>query len=136
MKTAVAILNWNGLSLLTKFLPSVVNNTPNDIDIYVVDNGSSDNSVELVKNNYNNIKIIPLEKNYGFAEGYNLAIKKIDADIICLLNNDVEVSANWTHPVLELFKLEKNTAIIQPKLLDYNNKNMFDYAGAAGGFAR
>ena len=134
MKTAIAILNWNGLSLLTKFLPSVVNNTPNDIDIYVVDNGSSDDSVEFVKNNYNNIKIIPLEKNHGFAEGYNLAIKKIDADIICLLNNDVEVSANWTHPVLELFELEKNTAIIQPKLLDYNNKNMFDYAGAAGGF--
>ena len=86
MKTAIAILNWNGLSLLTKFLPSVVNNTPNDIDIYVVDNGSSDDSVEFVKNNYNNIKIIPLEKNHGFAEGYNLAIKKIDADISRYMN--------------------------------------------------
>ena len=134
MKTAVAILNWNGLSLLTKFLPSVVDNTPNDIDIYIIDNGSSDNSVGFVKRNFNNIKIIDLEMNYGYAHGYNLAIKKIDADIICLLNNDVEVSANWTYPILELFKLEKNTAIVQPKLLDYNNKNMFDYAGAAGGF--
>ena len=124
MKTAVAILNWNGLSLLTKFLPSVVDNTPNDIDIYIIDNGSSDNSTGFVKRNFNNVKIIDLEMNYGYAYGYNLAIKKIDADIICLLNNDVEVSPNWTCPILELFKLEKNTAIVQPKLLDYNNKNL------------
>ena len=134
MKTAVAILNWNGLSLLTKFLPSVVNNTPNDIDIYVIDNGSTDNSIDFINTNFSSITTIALDKNYGFAQGYNLGLEKIDAEIICILNNDVEVTPNWTDPVLELFKLEKNTAIIQPKLLNYNKKEMFDYAGAAGGF--
>jgi len=134
MKTAVAILNWNGFNLLTKFLPSIVEKTPKNIDIYIIDNGSTDGSVKFIENRFSSIKIIKLDKNYGFAKGYNLGIKKINAEIICLLNNDVEVTTNWTEPILELFKLEKNTAIIQPKLLDYNNRKMFDYAGAAGGF--
>ena len=134
MKTAVAILNWNGFSLLNKFLPSVIKNTPNNVDIYIIDNGSTDNSVNFIKTNFPSVKIINLNDNYGFAKGYNLGIKKINADIICLLNNDVEVTSNWIDPIIKLFKSEKNTAIIQPKLLDYNNRKMFDYAGAAGGF--
>ena len=134
MKTAVAILNWNGFSLLNKFLPSVIKNTPNNVDIYIIDNGSTDNSVDFIKTNFPSVKIISLDDNYGFAKGYNLGIKKIDADIICLLNNDIEVTSNWIGPIIKLFKSEKNTAIIQPKLLDYNNRKMFDYAGAAGGF--
>ncbi len=134
MKTAVAILNWNGLDLLKKFLPSVVKNTPIDISIYVIDNGSTDNSIDFINTNFSSITTIALDKNYGFAQGYNLGLKKIDAEIICMLNNDVEVSPSWTDPVLELFKLEKNTAIIQPKLLNYNKKEMFDYAGGAGGY--
>ncbi len=134
MKTAVAILNWNGLSLLTKFLPSVVNNTPNDIDIYVIDNGSTDNSIDFINTNFSSITTIILDKNYGYAQGYNLGLKKIDAEIICMLNNDVEVKPGWTDPVLELFKTEKNTAIIQPKMLNYNDRKKFDYAGAAGGY--
>ena len=134
MKTAVAILNWNGLDLLKKFLPSVVKNTPIDINIYVIDNGSTDNSIDFINTNFSSISTIALDKNYGFAQGYNLGLKKIDAEIICMLNNDVEVTPSWTEPVLELFKLEKNTAIIQPKLLNYNKKEMFDYAGGAGGY--
>jgi len=134
MKTAVAILNWNGFNLLTKFLPSIVEKTPKNIAIYIIDNGSTDGSVKFIENRFSSIKIIKLDKNYGFAKGYNLGIKKINAEIICLLNNDVEVTTNWTDPVIDLFKTEKNTAIIQPKLLDYNNRKMFDYAGAAGGF--
>ena len=134
MRTAVAILNWNGFNLLNKFLPSVMKNTPADVDIYIIDNGSTDKSIDFINTNFPLVKIINLDNNYGYAKGYNLGIKKIDADIICLLNNDVEVTANWTEPVIELFKSEKNTAIIQPKLLDYNNRKMFDYAGAAGGF--
>jgi len=134
MKTAVAILNWNGLDLLKKFLPSVVKNTPIDISIYVIDNGSTDNSIDFINTNFSSITTIALDKNYGFAQGYNLGLKKIDAEIICMLNNDVEVTPSWTEPVLELFKLEKNTAIIQPKLLNYNKKEMFDYAGGAGGY--
>ena len=134
MKTAVAILNWNGFNLLDKFLPSVIKNTPNNIDIYIIDNGSTDKSLDFTNTYFPSVKIIKLDKNYGFAKGYNLGVKKIDAEIICLLNNDVEVTANWIEQVIELFKAEKNTAIIQPKLLDYNNRKMFDYAGAAGGF--
>lgn len=134
MKTAIAILNWNGIDLLKKFLPSVINKTPEQIDIYVIDNGSSDDSVKFIENTFSSIKIIKLDKNYGFAKGYNIGIQRIDAEIICLLNNDIEVTASWIDPVLELFKLEKNTAIIQPKLLNYNKQEKFDYAGAAGGF--
>ena len=134
MKTAVAILNWNGFNLLNKFLPSVIKNTPAKVDIYIIDNGSTDKSIDFISAYFPSVKIINLDNNYGYAKGYNLGIKKIDADIICLLNNDVEVTANWTDPIIELFKSEKDTAIIQPKLLDYNNRKMFDYAGAAGGF--
>ena len=108
MTTAVAILNWNGFSLLNTFLPSVIKNTPNNVDIYIIDNGSTDNSVDFIKTNFSSVKIINLDDNYGFAKGYNLGIKKIDADIICLLNNDVEVTKYWTEPVIELFKSEKN----------------------------
>ena len=134
MKTAVAILNWNGFNLLNKFLPSVIKNTHAKVDIYIIDNGSTDKSIDFISTYFPSVKIINLDNNYGYAKGYNLGIKKIDADIICLLNNDVEVTANWTDPIIELFKSEKDTAIIQPKLLDYNNRKMFDYAGAAGGF--
>ena len=134
MKTAVAILNWNGFNLLNKFLPSVIKNTPAKVDIYIIDNGSTDKSIDFISTYFPSVKIMNLDNNYGYAKGYNLGIKKIDADIICLLNNDVEVTANWTDPIIELFKSEKDTAIIQPKLLDYNNRKMFDYAGAAGGF--
>lgn len=134
MNTAIAILNWNGLDLLKKFLPSVVKNTPTDINIYVIDNGSTDNSIDFINTNFSSITTIILDKNYGYAQGYNLGLKKIDAEIICMLNNDVEVKPGWTDPILEVFKTEKNTAIIQPKMLNYNDPKKFDYAGAAGGY--
>ena len=134
MNTAIAILNWNGLDLLKKFLPSVVKNTPTDINIYVIDNGSTDNSIDFINTNFSSITTIILDKNYGYAQGYNLGLKKIDAEIICMLNNDVEVKPGWTDPILEVFKTEKNTAIIQPKMLNYNDRKKFDYAGAAGGY--
>ena len=82
MKTAVAILNWNGFNLLTKFLPSIVEKTPKNIAIYIIDNGSTDGSVKFIENRFSSIKIIKLDKNYGFAKGYNLGIKKINAEII------------------------------------------------------
>ena len=134
MNTAIAILNWNGLDLLKKFLPSVVKNTPTDINIYVIDNGSTDNSIDFINTNFSSITTIILDKNYGYAQGYNLGLKKIDAEIICMLNNDIEVKPGWTDPILEVFKTEKNTAIIQPKMLNYNDRKKFDYAGAAGGY--
>ena len=134
MSLGIVILNWNGKSLLKVFLPSIVKFTPEEHNIYMIDNGSNDDSVQFINNNYSRVKIIKLDKNYGFAKGYNIGLKKIKEDIICLLNNDVEVTENWTESVLQQFNSEPNTAVIQPKLKDYYNKSKFDYAGAAGGF--
>lgn len=134
MKTAVVILNWNGRKLLEQFLPSIVKYNIKNVDIYVADNASNDNSVDFVKNNFPQVKVVKNFTNGGYAKGYNDALKQIKADIYCLINSDIEVSKNWLLPVIKTFKNEPNTAIIQPKLLDFNNKVKFEYAGAAGGF--
>ena len=133
MRIGIVILNWNGEDLLKKFLPSVYNNSEGH-QIYIVDNNSNDNSIGIIKKNFKKIKIIQNKENYGFAKGYNEGLKQINEEVICLLNNDVEVTRNWLHPVLKTFKTEKETVVIQPKILDFKNKNMFEYAGAAGGF--
>ena len=134
MKLAIAILNWNGLGLLKRFLPSLCKYTSEKYQIYIIDNCSEDDSVNFIKKNFDRIKVIKLNKNYGYAKGYNIGLKNINAEIICLLNNDVEVSKNWTEPIIQQFKKEKNTAVIQPKLKNQEDKRYFDYAGAAGGF--
>ena len=134
MKLAIAILNWNGLELLKRFLPSLCKYTSKTYQIYIIDNCSEDDSVNFIKKNFDRIKVIKLNKNYGYAKGYNIGLKNINAEIICLLNNDVEVSKNWTEPIIQQFKKEKNTAVIQPKLKNQEDKRYFDYAGAAGGF--
>jgi GT2 family glycosyltransferase len=135
MKVAVVILNWNGVGLLEKFLPSVIQHTNNSIaDIYVADNHSNDTSIEFLTKYYPTIKIISLEKNYGFAEGYNQALKNIIADYFVLLNTDVEVTPNWLEPMLDLISQHPDAAVVMPKIKDYNNKEKFEYAGAAGGF--
>jgi len=133
MKVAVVILNWNGKKLLQQFLPSVVNFSK-EAEIYVVDNASTDNSIAYITATYPEIKIIQNHLNGGYAKGYNDALQKIEADIFCLLNSDVEVTKNWLHPIINSFKQNKNTAIIQPKLLDFKDKTKFEYAGAGGGF--
>ena len=133
MKTAIVILNWNGKQLLEQFLPSIVNNSENAA-VYVADNASTDDSIAFVKANFPTVNIVVNSENGGYAKGYNDALQHIDADIYCLINSDVEVSKNWLPPVLEVFKEEKNTAIIQPKLLDFKDKTKFEYAGAGGGF--
>lgn len=133
MKIAVVILNWNGKKLLEQFLPSVIEHS-NQSDIYIADNASTDGSVAFVKQTFPTVKIIQNQHNGGYAKGYNDALKHIEADIFCLLNNDVEVTVNWLIPIIETFNKQPNTAIIQPKLLDYNKKDYFEYAGAAGGF--
>lgn len=134
MKTAIVILNWNGKDLLEKFLPSVVNFSSELATVYVADNASTDNSILFIKENYPSIKIIENNINGGYAKGYNDALKHVDADIYCLLNSDIEVTKGWISPILNVFKKEENTAIIQPKLLDYKDKTKFEYAGAGGGF--
>ncbi len=133
MKIAVVILNWNGTKLLEQFLPSVVKYST-EADIYVADNASTDDSVAFVKANFPTVKIVENESNFGFAQGYNEALKHIDAEIYALVNSDIEVTENWLKPIIETFENEPKTAIIQPKLLDYKRKEYFEYAGAAGGF--
>ena len=133
MKIAIVILNWNGKELLEKFLPSVIRYST-EADIYLIDNASSDDSVSFVKLNFPQVSIIKNTDNGGYAKGYNDGLTQVDADIYCLLNSDVEVTENWLNPVIRLFEKEPNTVVIQPKILDYNNKNSFEYAGAAGGF--
>lgn len=133
MKIAVVILNWNGKQLLEQFLPSVIQYS-NEADIYVADNASTDGSVEFLKHHFPKIQIIQNQTNGGYAKGYNDALKHLEADVFCLLNSDVEVTQNWLTPVIEEFISNSQTAIIQPKILDFKKKSYFEYAGAAGGF--
>ncbi|WP_452223099.1 glycosyltransferase [Lacinutrix chionoecetis] len=133
MKIAVVILNWNGKALLQKFLPSIIAHSQ-EANIYVADNASTDDSVAFIKSEFPQIKIIENTENGGYAKGYNDALKHLDEDIFCLVNSDIEVTKNWLAPVIDTFKKEASTAIIQPKILDYKKKSHFEYAGAAGGF--
>ncbi|WP_405567441.1 glycosyltransferase family 2 protein [Polaribacter sp. Asnod6-C07] len=134
MKTAIVILNWNGQKLLKQFLPSIVNFSSNEAEIYVADNASTDISISFIKANFPSVKIIKNDVNGGYAKGYNDALQNINADIYCLINSDVEVTKNWLSPILDVFKSDEKTAIIQPKILDYKDKSKFEYAGAGGGF--
>lgn len=133
MSIAIVILNWNGKALLEQFLPSIIKHSEGKATIYVADNASTDNSIDYIKAHFPNVKIIINKTNGGYAKGYNDALKDLTEDIFCLLNNDIEVSPNWLSPILESFN-DKNTAIVQPKILDHKNKTHFEYAGAAGGF--
>lgn len=130
---AVVILNWNGKGLLEQFLPSVMAHSEGAA-IYVADNASTDDSVAFVKANYPAIRIIENKGNFGYAKGYNDALASVEEEIYALVNSDVEVTEGWLEPVIELFEADQETAIIQPKILDYKNKKHFEYAGAAGGF--
>lgn len=134
MKLAVVILNWNGRKFLKDFLPSVIEHNPDYSEIVVADNASTDDSVEFLKENYPNIRIIQNETNGGFSKGYNDALKQIDAEYYCLLNSDIKVSSGWIDPIIKLMDSDENIAVCQPKLLSYFEPKKFEYAGAAGGF--
>jgi|TARA_B110000046_G_scaffold158292_1_gene170174 GT2 family glycosyltransferase len=133
LKLAIVILNWNGKTLLETFLPSVIEHS-SDHDIYVVDNASTDKSIEFLESKHPSINCIKLSENIGYAAGYNESLKQINADVYCLLNSDIEVTKNWLTSVIDIFQTEADTHIVQPKILDYNKKNYFEYAGAGGGF--
>ncbi len=132
-KVAVALLNWNGERILPEFLPSVVENTP-DADIYIIDNASDDKSLDYVKKNFPDIKIIRLDKNYGFAGGYNQGLKDIQAEYYVLLNTDVKVTPGWINGIISFMEQHPEIAAVQPKIMSYREPNKFEYAGAAGGF--
>ncbi len=133
MKIAVVILNWNGQKLLEQFLPSIVRYST-EASIYVADNASTDNSVAFIKENFPTVQIIQNKNNFGFAQGYNEALQFVNEEYYALVNSDIEVTENWLKPIIETFEKEPKTAIIQPKILDFKNKEYFEYAGAAGGF--
>ncbi len=133
-KVAIVILNWNGENMLKEFLPNVVEYSRQDAEVWVADNCSTDKSMHLLETKFPQVKTIVLEQNFGFAEGYNRALKQIEADYYVLLNSDVEVSHHWLTPLIEFMDIHPEVAACQPKLLAEHNKDYFEYAGACGGF--
>ena len=134
-KIAIVILNWNGAKLLQQFLPSVIEFSKGEsTDIVVADNGSTDDSLQILQNQFPEVKILDLKQNYGFARGYNEALKQLNADYLVILNSDVEVTAGWLDEPIRLMENDSSIAAVQPKILSYNQKTHFEYAGAAGGF--
>lgn len=133
-KTALVILNYNGVGFLKKFLPTVIEHSSDDAEIWVADNCSTDGSVELLEEQFKDVKIIQNETNGGFATGYNIALRQIVADYYILLNSDIEVTANWIPPVISLMESDSAIGACQPKIKSYYQKEMFEYAGASGGF--
>jgi GT2 family glycosyltransferase len=135
MTTAIVILNWNGASYLQQFLPILIENTTlPGAEIIVVDNASTDSSLAILKAEFPTIKTIVLDKNYGFAGGYNKALAQIDADYYVLLNSDVEVTANWLEPLIGYMEQHEEVAACQPKIRSYHQRTHFEHAGAAGGY--
>jgi GT2 family glycosyltransferase len=135
IKTAVVILNWNGIGWLQKFLKSVVRfSSVPDTAIYLADNGSTDGSADWVSDNFTDIRIIRFETNHGYAGGYNLALKQVNAEYFVLLNSDVEVTEGWLRPLVDYMDQNANVASCQPKIRSFSKKDYFEYAGAAGGY--
>jgi len=134
-KVAIVILNWNGKTLLEKFLPVVIENSGvEDTEIIVADNGSEDESVAFVKDKFPEVSIIELGKNYGFAGGYNRALQQVEAEYYVLLNSDVEVTPAWLNPLTDFMDKHPKVGACMPKIKSYKEKKKFEYAGAAGGF--
>ena len=134
-RIAVVILNWNGCDMLRSFLPSVVRFSEADgAVVYVADNGSTDDSVEMLRKEFPSVQRIVMQENHGFADGYNLALKEVDAEYVVLLNSDVEATEHWLTPLVDYMDAHPEVAACQPKIRSWRQKEMFEYAGAAGGF--
>lgn len=133
-RLSVVILNWNGRRHLERYLPSVVAHTEGDAEVVVADNGSTDDSLQWLRLNYPDVRVIRLDRNYGFAGGYNRALREVESEYVLLLNSDVEVTAGWWQPLVEVLDTESDVAVVAPKLLADMERTKFEYAGAAGGF--
>src|ERR1700749_3754016 len=131
---SIVILNWNGRKFLEQFLPSVLASTYNNKKIIVADNASTDDSISFLQQSFPSIRIISNPGNEGFAKGYNTALQQIESDYFVLLNSDVEVTPGWIEPIIALMESDRSIAACQPKILAYNNKHQFEYAGASGGW--
>ena len=133
-KVAIVILNWNGRQMLEQYLPSVLQYSKDEATVYVADNDSTDDSLAFLEQHYPEVKRIRLDKNWGFAEGYNKALAQIEAQYYLLLNSDIEVTHHWLTPLIEHLDNHPETAACQPKLLSIFDKDRFEYAGASGGY--
>ena len=133
-KVAIVILNWNGEKMLKEYLPSVLRYSRDEATVYVADNASTDDSLSLLRQHFPEVKLIVLDKNWGFAEGYNKALRQIEAEYYLLLNSDIEVTHHWMTPMIEYLDSHPDVAACQPKLLSMYDKDSFEYAGASGGF--
>lgn len=135
MKLSIVILNWNGSHHLKRFLPSVVKYSNYDwVEIVVADNHSDDDSRKVVEQEFPTAEFLQLDRNYGFAEGYNRALKNNDAKYLLLLNSDVEVTENWLEPLIRMMDSNPLIAACQPKIMQLDQPEKFEYAGASGGF--
>ena len=130
---AVVILSWNGIEWIKKFLPTIIDKSSN-ANIYVADNASTDGTVEYIKENFTNVNVIQNYSNEGYAKGYNDALKNLNEKYFVLINSDIEVTDNWLNPIIDLMEDNIDIAACQPKILDYNIRNKFEYAGASGGY--
>ena len=133
IKTAVVVLNWNGINWLKKFLPILIEKSK-DVNVYIADNASTDNSVEYVNNNFPNVKVLKNFSNEGYAKGYNDALETLKEEFFVLINSDIEVTDNWIKPIINLMETNSDIAACQPKILSFHDRNKFEYAGACGGF--
>ena len=133
-KVAIVILNWNGQAMMERYLPSVLNYSRDEAAVYVADNASTDQSMEMLRRQFPEVKLIQLEKNWGFAEGYNKALRQIDAEYYLLLNSDIKVTHHWLTPMVEYMDNHQDVAACQPKLLSIFDEDRFEYAGAGGGY--
>lgn len=133
-KVAIVILSWNGSQMLRSFLPSVLKYTEDEATVYVADNGSEDDTLEILATSFPSVKVISLDKNYGFAEGYNRALQELEAEYVVLLNSDVEVKDRWLTPLVAFMDAHPEVAACQPKIKSWREPKSFEYAGAAGGF--
>ncbi len=134
-KLAIVILNWNGAQMLRTFLPSVIEHSASDgVEVCVADNASADDSLEVMHRLFPDVRLVLLEQNYGFAEGYNRALAQTDAEYCLLLNSDVEVTSGWLAPMLDYMDAHPEVAACQPKIRSYHRREEFEHAGACGGF--
>jgi len=134
-KVAVVVLNWNGIDFLKRFLPNLAKRTiKSQYSLYLADNGSSDDSLKWTRSALPEVNIIELDRNYGFAEGYNRALAEITAEYYLLINSDIDVAPGWIDPLISYLEANPSTAICQPKILSEAERDTFEYAGAAGGF--
>ena len=133
-KVAIVILNWNGAKMLHQYMPTVLNYSRDEATVYVADNASTDDSLELLRRDFPDVRLILLEQNWGFAEGYNKALQQVDAEYYLLLNSDIEVTHHWLTPLIEYMDVHQEVAACQPKLLSIFDRDRFEYAGASGGY--